>query len=153
MIRRVTFEETLFAPIPFKFEAGTPNVAGAVGLGAALDYVKGIGLDVIGAHESELLGYATEALSTVPDLRVIGTAREKASLLSFVIEGIHAHDIGTIMDTQGIAVRAGHHCAMPAMQHFGVAATARASFAMYNTVEEVDALVAGIRKVREVFKL
>ncbi len=153
MIRRVTFEETLFAPIPFKFEAGTPNVAGAVGFGAALDYVKGIGLDVIGAHESELLAYATEALSTVPDLRIIGTAREKASLLSFVIEGVHAHDIGTIMDMQGIAIRAGHHCAMPAMQHFGVAATARASFAMYNTMEEVDALVAGIRKVREVFKL
>ncbi len=153
MVLRVSFEETTFGPIPYKFEAGTQNIAGAVGLGAALDYVSDIGLDSIAAHEHRLLDYATEALSEMPGLRIIGTARDKASLLSFVIDGAHAHDIGTIMDVEGVAIRAGHHCAMPAMQHFGVAATARASFAMYNSLEEVDALVAGIRKVREVFRL
>ena len=153
MVLQVSFEETTFGPIPYKFEAGTQNIAGAVGLGAALDYVSDIGLDSIAAHEHRLLDYATEALSEMPGLRIIGTARDKASLLSFVIDGAHAHDIGTIMDVEGVAIRAGHHCAMPAMQHFGVAATARASFAMYNSLEEVDALVAGIRKVREVFRL
>ncbi|MDJ0889780.1 MAG: cysteine desulfurase [Gammaproteobacteria bacterium] len=153
MVRRVSFEGTDFAPIPYKFEAGTHNIAGAIGLGVALDYVNGIGLESIAAHEHRLLSYATEALADVDGLRIIGTAREKAGLLSFVIEGAHAHDIGTIMDVQGVAIRAGHHCAMPAMQRFGVAATARASFAAYNTLEEVDALVAGITKVREVFRL
>ncbi len=153
MVRRVSFEETAFAPVPYKFEAGTHNIAGAVGLGAALDYVSGIGLETIAAHEHQLLGYATQAVSDMPGLKIIGTARDKASLLSFVIDGAHAHDIGTIMDVQGVAIRAGHHCAMPAMAHFGVAATARASFAMYNTLEEVDALVAGIHQVRKVFRL
>jgi cysteine desulfurase/selenocysteine lyase len=151
MVRRVTFEDTQYAPIPFRFEAGTPHVAGVVGLGAALDYVSGIGLDAIAAHEAALLRHATEALTELEGVRIIGTAREKASLLSFLVEGAHAHDIGTIMDHQGIAIRAGHHCAMPVMQHFGVPATARASFAMYNTLDEVDALVAGIRKVQELF--
>jgi cysteine desulfurase/selenocysteine lyase len=151
MVRRVTFEETQYAPIPFKFEAGTPHVAGVVGLGAAVDYVSGIGLEAIAAHEATLLHHATEALTDLGGIRIIGTAREKASLLSFLVKGAHAHDIGTIMDHQGIAIRAGHHCAMPVMQHFGVPATARASFAMYNTLDEVDSLVAGIRKVQELF--
>ena len=153
MIRRVTFEETQYAPVPFKFEAGTPNVAGVVGLGAAVDYVCGIGLEAIAAHEATLLHHATGALTELGGIRIIGTAREKASLLSFLVEGAHAHDIGTIMDHHGIAIRAGHHCAMPVMQHFGVPATARASFAMYNTLDEVNALVAGVRKVQELFAL
>ncbi len=153
MVRRVSFEETAFAPVPYKFEAGTHNIAGAVGLGAALDYVTGIGMESIAAHEHQLLSYATQAVSDMPGLKIIGTARDKVSLLSFVIDGAHAHDIGTIMDVQGVAIRAGHHCAMPAMAHFRVAATARASFAMYNTLQEVDALVAGIRQVRKVFRL
>jgi cysteine desulfurase/selenocysteine lyase len=150
MIRRVTFERSQYAPLPLKFEAGTPNVAGAIGLRAALEYVIGLGLARIAAYEHALLEQATAALATVPGLRIVGTAREKASLVSFVLEGVHPHDVGTILDHQGIAVRTGHHCAMPVMDHFCVPATTRASFGLYNTGEEVDALVAGLHKVREV---
>jgi cysteine desulfurase/selenocysteine lyase len=151
MISAVTFEKTFYKGLPGKFEAGTPNITGVVGLGAALDYVSGLGLDLIGAHEQELLTYATEQLRRIPQVRLIGTAREKASVASFVIDGIHAHDIGTILDRDGIAVRAGHHCAQPVMQRFAIPATTRASFAFYNTRAEVDALIAGIHKVIEVF--
>jgi cysteine desulfurase/selenocysteine lyase len=151
MISSVTFEKTTYNKLPYKFEAGTPNVAGAIGLGAALEYVDGLGIDKIGAHENELLKYATTALTALPDVRLIGTAREKAGVISFVLEGIHPHDVGTILDREGIAIRTGHHCAQPLMHRFGVPATARASFALYNTREEVDALVAGIQSVREVF--
>jgi cysteine desulfurase / selenocysteine lyase len=151
MIRTVTFEKTTYNDLPYKFEAGTPNIAGGIGLGAALDYVTRIGLDRIGAYEHELLVYATEALSRISGLRIIGTAREKAAVLSFVIEGIHPHDIGTVLDRQGIAVRTGHHCAQPVMDRFHVPATTRASLAVYNTPAEIDALVAGLAKVKEVF--
>lgn len=152
MIRYVTFEKTEYAELPHKFEAGTPNIAGAVGLGAAIDYLTDIGLPAIAAHEHELLQYAGERALEVPGLRPIGTAREKAGIFSFVLEGIHPHDIGTILDTEGIAVRAGHHCAMPLMRRFGVPATARASFALYNTRAEVDALMRGLHKVKEVLR-
>jgi len=151
MIRTVTFEKTTYAEVPYKFEAGTPNIAGGIGMGAAFDYMAGIGIDQIAAHEHELLAYGTEALSRIPGLRLIGTAREKASVLSFVIEGIHPHDIGTVLDRQGIAVRTGHHCAQPVMDWFKVPATTRASLAFYNTTAEIDALVAGIHKVKEIF--
>jgi len=151
MIRTVTFEKTTYNELPYKFEAGTPNIAGGIGLGAALDYVTGIGIDRIAAWEQELLAYGTEALSRIPGLRLIGTAREKAAVLSFVIEGIHPHDIGTVLDRQGIAVRTGHHCAQPVMDRFGVPATTRASLALYNTPGEIDALAAGIQKVKEIF--
>jgi cysteine desulfurase/selenocysteine lyase len=151
MIKSVTFEKTIYADLPYKFEAGTPNIAGGIGLGAAFDYVTRIGLDKIGAYEHELLVYGTEALSRIPGLRLIGTAREKAAVLSFVMDGIHPHDIGTVLDRQGIAVRTGHHCAQPVMDRFGVPATARASLAFYNTVAEIDALVAGLGKVKEIF--
>lgn len=151
MISLVTFEKTHYNVLPYKFEAGTPHIAGGIGLGAAIDYLSGIGLEAIAAYEQELLAYATEALSPIKGLRVIGTAKEKASVLSFVLEGVHAHDIGTILDQEGVAIRAGHHCAMPVMQRFGVPATARASFAFYNTREEVDALVRAIHKVIKVF--
>jgi cysteine desulfurase / selenocysteine lyase len=151
MIRTVTFEKTTYADLPYKFEAGTPNIAGGIGLGAALDYVNHIGLDRIAAYEHELLAYGTEALSKIPGLRIIGTAREKAAVLSFVMEGIHPHDIGTVLDRQGIAVRTGHHCAQPVMDWFHVPATTRASFAFYNTLPEIDALVEGLKKVQEVF--
>ncbi|MGH9789933.1 MAG: SufS family cysteine desulfurase, partial [Candidatus Acidiferrales bacterium] len=151
MISSVTFEKTTYNKLPYKFEAGTPNVAGAIGLGAALEYVHGLGMEKIAAHETELLAYATGALEAVRDIRVIGTAPEKAGVLSFVLDGIHPHDVGTILDREGIAIRTGHHCAQPVMQRFGVPATARASFALYNTREEVDALVDGLQKVREVF--
>ena len=151
MISSVTFEKTLYNRLPFKFEAGTPNIAGAIGLGAALDYVEAVGLDAIAAHEKELLDYATEALSGIRGLRIIGTAREKVGLLSFVIEGVHPHDVGTILDQEGIAIRAGHHCTQPLMERFGVPATARASLGLYNTREEIDALAAAIHKVHEVF--
>ncbi|MGH9815907.1 MAG: aminotransferase class V-fold PLP-dependent enzyme, partial [Candidatus Acidiferrales bacterium] len=151
MIISVTFEKTTYNKLPYKFEAGTPNVAGAIGLAAALDYVNRLGIDEIAAHETDLLTYATNALGAMPDVRVIGTAAEKAGVLSWVLEGIHPHDVGTILDREGIAIRTGHHCAQPVMQRFGVSATARASFALYNTREEVDALVAGLQKVREVF--
>ncbi len=151
MISSVTFERTLYNVLPYKFEAGTPNIAGGVGLGAAIDYLNGIGLETVTAYEHELLSYATEAISRIPGVRLIGTAKEKACVLSFVVDDIHAHDVGTILDEEGIAIRTGHHCAMPVMQRFGVPATARASLAFYNTREEIDALMAGIRKVKEVF--
>ena len=151
MILSVSFEKTEYNVLPFLFEAGTPNIAGAIALGAAIDYVQEIGLDKIATYEDKLLAYATEAMADIPGIRLIGTARNKASVLSFLIEGVHPHDIGTILDREGIAIRAGHHCAQPVMERFGVPATARASFAFYNTLEEVDALVAGIRKVQEVF--
>ena len=151
MISSVTFEKTIYNKLPYKFEAGTPNISGAIGLGAALDYANGLGLTEIAAHEEEVLAYAMAAISAVPDLRVIGTAAHKAGVVSFVMNDIHPHDIGTILDREGIAVRTGHHCAQPVMQRFNVPATVRASFALYNTRTEVDALVGGIRKVREVF--
>jgi cysteine desulfurase/selenocysteine lyase len=151
MISSVTFEKTIYNKLPYKFEAGTPHVAGAIGLGAAIEYVNGLGLDNIAAYEHELLAYATDAVSAIPAIRLIGTAKEKAGVLSFLLDSIHPHDIGTILDQEGIAIRTGHHCAQPVMQRFGIAATARASFALYNTREEVDALVEGIQKVREVF--
>ncbi len=151
MILSVSFKKTEYNVLPFRFEAGTPNIAGAIALGAAIDYVQEIGLDKIATYEDKLLAYATEAMAEIPGVRLIGTARNKASVLSFLIEGVHPHDIGTILDREGIAIRAGHHCAQPVMERFGVPATARASFAFYNTLEEVDALIAGIRKVQEVF--
>jgi cysteine desulfurase/selenocysteine lyase len=151
MIRSVTFAKTTYNELPFKFEAGTPDIAGAIGLHAAIQYVKGLGLNRVAAHEHELLDYATKTLSAMDGVRLIGTAREKAGVLSFVLDGIHPHDIGTILDQQGIAIRTGHHCAQPVMERFGIPATARASFAAYNTKEEVDALAAGIRRVQEVF--
>lgn len=152
MIRSVTFEKTIYAKSPYKFEAGTPHIAGAIGLGAAISYVNSLGMENIAAHEDALLTYATEALSAIPGIRLIGTARERAGLVSFVLDDIHPHDIATILDQEGIAIRAGHHCAQPVMQRFGILATARASFALYNTAEEVDALVKGIQKVQEVFR-
>ena len=151
MISSVTFEKTIYNKLPYKFEAGTPHVAGAIGLGAAIDYVNGLGMDNVAAYEHEVLTYATEAVAAIPGIRLIGTAREKAGVLSFLLGSIHPHDIGTILDQEGIAIRAGHHCAQPIMQRFGIAATARASFGLYNTKEEVDALVNGIQNVREVF--
>ena len=151
MISSVTFEKTTYNKLPYKFEAGTPHVAGAIGLSAAIEYVNGLGMDNIAAYEHGLLAYATEAVSAIPGIRLIGTAKEKAGVLSFLLDSIHPHDIGTILDQEGIAIRTGHHCAQPVMQRFGIAATARASFALYNTREEVDALVEGIQKVREVF--
>jgi len=150
MIKSVTFEKTIYNDLPYKFEAGTPNIAGGLGLGAAIDYVQKLDLKAIGEYEHDLLVYATEKLLVIPGLRLIGTAKEKAAVLSFVIEGIHPHDIGTILDAEGIAIRTGHHCAQPVMQRFGVPATARASFAFYNTKEEVDALVKAIYKVKEI---
>jgi cysteine desulfurase/selenocysteine lyase len=151
MISSVTFEKTLYNRLPYKFEAGTPHVSGAIGLGAALDYVNSVGLDRIARHEKQVLAYGTKRLLEIPGLRLIGTAKEKEGILSFVLEGIHPHDVGTILDQEGIAIRTGHHCAQPLMERFGVPATARASLALYNTVEEMDALVRGIEKVREVF--
>ena len=152
MIRSVSFAKTEYNDLPWKFEAGTPNIAGAIGLGAALDYVAAVGIDAIAAHEKDLLAHATEGASRIPGLRIIGTAAHKASILSFVLDGVHPHDIGTILDRRGVAIRAGHHCAMPRMERFGIAGTARASFALYNTREEVDALVAGIEEVRRMFQ-
>ena len=151
MIRSVTFEKTLYNVLPYKFEAGTPNIAGGIGLGAAIDYLSQVGLDLVAAYERELLDYATDVVSTITGVQIIGTAKEKAGILSFVLEGVHAHDVGTILDQEGIAIRTGHHCAMPVMQRFGVPATARASLAFYNTKEEVDALVGAIHKVKRVF--
>jgi cysteine desulfurase/selenocysteine lyase len=151
MISSVTFEKTLFNKLPFKFEAGTPDISGAIGLGAAIRYLDGMGIESVAAHEHDLLEYATEKVSAIPGIRLVGTAKEKAGVLSFVMEGIHPHDIGTILDQQGIAIRTGHHCSQPVMQRFDIPATARASFALYNTRDEVDALAAGIEKVREVF--
>lgn len=152
MIKFVTFDETIYNDLPYKFEAGTPHIAGAVGLGAAIDYLTQLGMDAVAAYEHELFDYVTTAVARVPELRVIGTARKKAGILSFELDKIHPHDIGTILDHYGIAIRTGHHCAMPVMQRFGVPATARASFALYNTREDVDALFDGIAKVIEAFK-
>ncbi len=152
MILSVTFEKTTYNRIPHKFEAGTPHIEGVIGLGEALDYAAGtVGLDAIAAHERGLLAHATGRLLEVKGLRLIGTAREKAGAISFVLDGIHPHDVGTILDQEGIAIRTGHHCAQPVMERFGIPATARASFALYNTREEVDALAAGLRRVGEVF--
>jgi cysteine desulfurase/selenocysteine lyase len=148
MIRTVSFDGSTWNDLPYKFEAGTPHIAGAIGLGAAIDYVSSIGFDAIGAHEASLLARATAAVDAVPGLRVVGRAREKASVLSFVMDGIHPHDIGTIVDREGVAIRTGHHCAQPVMDRLGIPATARASFAMYNTSADVDALVAALARVR-----
>jgi cysteine desulfurase/selenocysteine lyase len=151
MILSVSFEKTTYNELPYKFEAGTPNIAGVVGLGAALDWVSGIGLDRIAAHEHTLLEYGTRRLQEIPGLRLIGTARDKAAVLSFVMQGVHPHDMGTVLDYEGVAVRTGHHCAQPVMERFGVPATTRASLAVYNTKEEIDVLVRGIEKGREMF--
>jgi len=151
MIRTVTFEKTTFDDLPRKFEAGTPNIAGGIGLGAAIDYINQFDRNELVAHENKLLDYATEILSHVEGLRIIGTAKEKASVISFIIEGIHPYDIGTIIDTDGIAIRTGHHCTQPLMARFNVPATARASFVFYNTKEEIDKLVLGIQKVKKMF--
>jgi len=151
MIRSVSFEKTTYNDPPYKFEAGTPHIAGAIGLAAAIEYLDRLGLGRIAAHEHELLVCATEALRRIPGVRLIGTAAEKVALVSFVVEGVHPHDVGTILDGEGVAVRAGHHCAQPVMQRFGVPATTRASFGLYNTREEVDALAAGLESVQEVF--
>ena len=151
MIKSVTFDETLYNVLPNKFEAGTPNIAGAIGLGAAIDYVETLGIGQIAAYESELLQYGTGRLSSIEGLKIIGTADKKGSVISFVMEGVHPHDIGTILDAEGIAIRTGHHCAQPLMDRFNVPATARASFAFYNTKEEIDVLVKGIDRVIEVF--
>jgi cysteine desulfurase/selenocysteine lyase len=151
MISSVTFEKTIYNVIPYKFEAGTPNIADVFGLGAALDYVDQIGLANITSYEHALLAYATEAINQIPGVRIIGTAREKAGVISFVLEGVHAHDVGTILDREGIAVRTGHHCAQPVMDRFGVPATVRASLAFYNTKQEINALAAGIQRVKALF--
>lgn len=151
MISSVTFEKTTYNKIPHKFEAGTPHIAGVIALGAAITYVNQLGLDRIAQHEHDLLTYATQAFSGLLGVRLIGTAKQKAGVLSFVVDGVHPHDIGTILDQEGIAIRTGHHCAQPVMQRFGVPATARASFGLYNTREEVDLLVAAMQKVQEVF--
>ena len=152
MISSVTFEKTTWNKLPHKFEAGTPDIAGAIGLGAAIDYVGALGFAAIAAHEHDLLSYATEAVREVPGLRLIGTAKEKASVLSFVLGDVHPHDVGTILDQDGIAIRTGHHCTQPLMRRLGVPATARASLAFYNRREDVDALVAGLHKVQEIFR-
>jgi len=151
MILSVSFEHTQYNELPYKFEAGTPNIAGAIGLGAAIDYMQGLGISKIAQYEHDLLVAATEKVSAMDGIRIIGTAKEKASVLSFMIDGVHPHDVGTIFDQQGVAIRTGHHCAQPVMQFYGIPATARASFAFYNTMEEVDALVSGIKKVQELF--
>ncbi|HXI03060.1 MAG TPA: cysteine desulfurase [Candidatus Saccharimonadales bacterium] len=151
MISSVTFEKTVYNKLPHRFEAGTPNVAGVVALGAAVDYLESVKMDLAAAHEADLLAYATARLDEIPQVRIIGRAREKSSVISFVLDEIHPHDIGTILDQEGIAIRAGHHCTQPLMERFCVAATARASFGIYNTRGEADALAAGVRKVLEVF--
>lgn len=151
MIKSVTFEKTVYNDIPNRFEAGTPNIAGAIGLGAAIDYLVSIGIENIAKHEKELLDYATQEIIKIEGVRIIGNAIEKASVLSFVIEEIHPHDIGTIMDKQGVAIRTGHHCTQPTMDFYGVPATARASFAIYNTKKDVDALINSVKKTIEVF--
>lgn len=151
MILTVSFEKTTYNELPYKFEAGTPHISGAVGLAAALDYVEGLGIEAIAAHEQRLLKLATAELEKIPGIEIIGTAAHKASVLSFTLEGVHPHDLGTILDTEGVAVRTGHHCAQPVMTFFGIPATARASFGVYNTERDVAALVAGLRRVREVF--
>lgn len=151
MIRSVTFEQTTYNVVPHEFEAGTPHIAGAIGLGAAVDYVSAIGMDAVAAHERELLAYGTRRLQEIPGLRIIGRAREKVGVISFVMESAHPHDIGTIVDMEGVAIRTGHHCTQPLMERYGVAATARASFGLYNDESDVDALVRALQKVRETF--
>jgi cysteine desulfurase/selenocysteine lyase len=151
MILSVAFDRTVYNRIPYKFEAGTPNMAGAVGLGAAIDWLEALPRDAVLAYEQDLLAYGTEALLAIPGVRLVGTAPEKAGVLSFVMEDVHPHDIGTVLDRDGIAVRTGHHCAQPVMERFGVPATVRASLALYNTRAELDALVAGLHKVRRMF--
>ena len=152
MIRTVSFEKTTYAELPNKFEAGTPNIAGGIGLGAAVDYINRIGIQKIADYENDLLAYATEKLSVIPKLTIIGTARQKAGAISFITENVHPHDVGTLLDQEGIAIRTGHHCAQPVMQFYGVPATSRASLAFYNTKEDIDALVQGLYKAMEVFK-
>jgi cysteine desulfurase / selenocysteine lyase len=152
MILSVTFEKTVYNTIPFKFEAGTPPIAAAITLGAAVDYLNGIDMEDIHAHDTDILDYATREMNKVPGVRIIGTAEKKAGVLSFTVDGVHPHDVGTLLNDEGIAVRTGHHCAQPVMQRFGIPATSRASFALYNTLAEVDALVIGIRKVQKVFR-
>jgi cysteine desulfurase/selenocysteine lyase len=152
MIASVTFEKTTWNEVPYKFEAGTPNIAGAIALGRALDWIVQTGLGAIAAHEGELLRYGTELLSSIPGLRIVGQAREKAGVLSFVLDGIHPHDVGTVLDYEGIAVRTGHHCAQPVMDRYGLPATARASLACFNTRAELDALARGVRKAQELFR-
>ena len=151
MILSVTFEKTTYNTIPHKFEAGTPPIAAAIGLGAAVDYLSAIGMEAIAAHELDLLNYATEQMNRMPGVRIIGTAGNKAAVLSFTVDGVHPHDVGTLLNQEGVAVRTGHHCAQPVMQRFRVPATSRASFAFYNSMAEVDALIAGIRSVQKVF--
>ena len=151
MISTVSFDKTTYNELPFKFEAGTPNIGGAIGLGEAIDYVSKVGIEKIGMHEQNLLEYATTAVSNIPGVRIIGTAKEKVSVLSFVFENIHPHDIGTFLDFEGVAIRTGHHCTQPVMDRFNIPATSRASFAMYNTKEEIDVLVIGLKKIIEVF--
>jgi len=149
MIEEVTFEETTYNAVPFRFEAGTPHIAGIHGLGAALEYIEGLGVDAIGAHEQQLLRHATKRIEEVPGVRIIGEAEHKAAILSFVIEGCHPLDVGTLLDQEGVAVRTGHHCAQPAMNRFGVKHTIRASFALYNTIADVDRFIDSLKKVRE----
>jgi cysteine desulfurase / selenocysteine lyase len=151
MILAVTFAKTTYNGLPNKFEAGTPNISGAIGLGAAVDFLSGLDRDAAHAHESALLEHATAVLGRIPELRIVGTAGEKASLVSFVVSGVHPHDLGTILDEDGIAIRTGHHCAMPVMEFFKLPATARASFAFYNTLEEIDRLAAGVERARKIF--
>ena len=151
MIRTVSFEESTWNDLPYKFEAGTPNIAGTIGLGAAVEFMTDLGMDAIAAHEHEILEYATEVLGELEGVRIIGTAAAKAGIVSFVVDGVHPHDVGTIVDQHGVAIRAGHHCAMPLMRRFKVPATTRASLAVYNTRADIDALVAGLRKVKEIF--
>jgi len=151
MIKSVSFEKTTYNDLPYKFEAGTPDIAGAIGLGAALEYLEGLGRERVAAHEQDLLTYATGLVGALPGVRLIGTAREKAAVLSFLVDGVHAHDVGTILDREGVAVRTGHHCAMPVMTRFGVAATSRASLGLYNTREDIDALTTALERVREIF--
>jgi cysteine desulfurase/selenocysteine lyase len=151
MIRTVSFDLTTYADLPQRFEAGTPNIAGVVGLKAAIDYVADTGMARIAEHEQALLDYGTQAVSAVPGLRLVGTAAHKAGILSFVIDGIHPHDLGTILDTNGVAIRAGHHCAMPVMTRFGIPGTARASLALYNTREDIDALVDALIQAQKLF--
>jgi cysteine desulfurase/selenocysteine lyase len=151
MILHVSFAKTDYAPPPARFEAGTPHIVGAVGLAAALDWLASLPAAAVAAHEQDLLAYATTLLGGISGVRLIGTARHKASVLSFLVAGVHAHDVGTILDAEGVAVRAGHHCAQPLMERFGIAATARASFAVYNTREEVETLAAAVRKAQEIF--
>jgi cysteine desulfurase/selenocysteine lyase len=152
MIKMVTFAKTTYADLPYKFEAGTPNIAGGVGLGATIDYLNRLDFGEIAAHEQELLAHATAVLREIPGVTIIGNARHKSGVVSFIIDGVHPHDIGTILDDDGIAIRTGHHCAQPVMQRFGVPATARASFGMYNTLEEIDVLGKGIHKAIGVFR-